>query len=293
MFASLGMKAGGFMTKNLAASYGGTLLTAKALNGFYGEHIDRLKASDNETMERTGRVLEAVVAGYGIGYVAPVAIIAAGHLILGNSLSAISTVGSAAILSNPLAATCAAIGALYFGDQALHTDEWEQLLASLQDGLQIGKELIVSIVGFAERTLSALLDGEALNTLKNFVVEYAGHFGRNLAQITRSVGDHAVLAAHRASALAYDAALTVGNTIYGAASNTKALASSASRSIQQHGSWGAEWMADAAAGVQERFGTVTAWLWQARNSKSEMGSGAAGESSVPRDEAAGGPVMND
>jgi hypothetical protein len=269
---TLAWAGGGKMARSLAASYGAGGLTAGALSTFYDGHIHRLKSSDNETMERTGRVLEAAVAGYGIGYVAPVAIIAAGQLILGNPLSAVGEVGSAAILSNPLAATCAALGALYYGYQALNSDERERLLSALQEGLEIGRELISSIIGFAERTLNALLNSETLKALKTFVAEYAGHFGRNLAQITKSVGDHVVLAAHKASAMAFDAAQGVGATVYDAASGTKALANSASRSLQQHGQTGLEWMAVAASTVQERLSGVAARLRDGRTTSRDAAS---------------------
>ena len=54
-----------------------------SFNAFLDEHIKSMKKSENTTISRTGRVIEAAKHGFGIGYVVPVVIIALGQFILG------------------------------------------------------------------------------------------------------------------------------------------------------------------------------------------------------------------
>ena len=104
--AGLGLSA---IAQAIKALYG----MAVEINDFLDKHIEEMKGSDNPTISRTGRVLEMAKYGFGIGYISSVTIIAVGQLLLGNTLGAVTTVASAAVLSNPIAMTCAAIGAIY------------------------------------------------------------------------------------------------------------------------------------------------------------------------------------
>ena len=247
------MVAGGKMAANLAMSYGAKQVGSKALASFFDTHVGGMRKSENEMIARTSRVLEAALVGYGIGYIAPVAIISAGQLILGNPLAAAKVVGTAVILSNPMAATCAAVGALYYGYNALTEPEREQFLRTLEHGLDVGKELIVSLIGFAERLLTQFLNSETLKRLKDMVGEYASIFGKSVADITGSVSDRVVLAAHKASAAAYETAESVGNTIYETAAETKRKVGSASVTVREKGLESINWMTAAASRTKTLF----------------------------------------
>ncbi len=115
------------------------------LNAFIDEHIESMKSSANNTISRTGAVLEGAKFGFGLGYMSSVIIIAGGQLLLGNTLTAVTEVATAAALSNPMAMTCAAVGAIYFGWSALSDEERENILEKLSEGVQVGKELIKSV----------------------------------------------------------------------------------------------------------------------------------------------------
>jgi hypothetical protein len=112
-------------TKILANAVPSVSLITTAIRGIYGiagdlndfldRHLADLEASDNPTVARTGRVMMAVKSGFGIGYITSVVVIATGQLLLGNTLAAGAKVLTAATLTNPIAMTCAAIGAIYYG----------------------------------------------------------------------------------------------------------------------------------------------------------------------------------
>ena len=117
---------------------------AEDINEFLDKHIVEMKDSENPTIARTGRVLEMAKYGFGIGYITPVIVIAVGQLLLGNPLSAAVTVVTAATFTNPIAMTCAAIGAIYYGWGALTEVERSEILEKLSNGLEVGIELIKS-----------------------------------------------------------------------------------------------------------------------------------------------------
>ena len=162
---------------------------SKCVNEFLNDHICEMKGSDNLTISRTGRVLEAAKTGFGIGYLTPVVIIATGQLILGNSLSAVTTVATAATLTNPIAMTCAATGAIFYGWWALSDQERNELLEKLSDGLQVGVELIKSAIGFVIDKMKELFETKHLNELKNYICDAAGLFGKTLGDITNKLSD--------------------------------------------------------------------------------------------------------
>jgi len=183
-----------------------------AVNEFINKHIDTLKASKNPTIASTGRVLEGAKFGFGLGYLAPIVIIATGQLLLGNPFSGVigaaGTVMSAATFINPIAMTCAAVGAIYFGWTALTETERNDILDRLSKGLNIGVELIKSFVGYVFGKLKEFSSSKQLAEFKDFVKTQAAVFGKTLYDVTKSVGDLVKGAAERVSNIAGQAADT-------------------------------------------------------------------------------------
>ena len=162
---------------------------ATSVNTFIDEHIAKLKAHENETINTTGRVLENAKAGFGIGYITPLILTATGQLLLGNQLNATAILASGMTLSNPLAMTCGAIGAIYYGWQALSEEEKNAILARLTTAFEVGVELIKSMISFVISSLGSILSKEKLAEFKNFVASAAENFGKTLADITRDIKD--------------------------------------------------------------------------------------------------------
>ena len=162
---------------------------ATTVNAFIDEHIAKLKAHENETINATGRVLENAKAGFGIGYITPLILTATGQLLLGNQLNASAILASGMTLSNPLAMTCGAIGAIYYGWQALSEEEKNAILARLTAAFEVGVELIKSMISFVISSLGSILSKEKLAEFKNFVASAAENFGKTLADITRDIKD--------------------------------------------------------------------------------------------------------
>jgi hypothetical protein len=183
-----------------------------AVNDYINDHIEKLKNSDNPTIASTGRVLEGAKFGFGLGYVAPMVIIAAGQLLLGNAFSGVigaaGTVMSAATFTNPVAMTCAAVGAIYFGWTALTETERNDILDRLSKGLNIGVELIKSFVSYVFGKLKEFSSSKQLAEFKDFVKTQAAVFGKTLYDVTKSVGDLVKGAAERVGNIAGQAADT-------------------------------------------------------------------------------------
>lgn len=192
-----------------------------AVNDFINRHIENLKSSDNPTIASAGRVIEGAKFGFGLGYVAPIIIIAAGQILLGNSFSAAigvaGTVMSAATLSNPIAMTCGAIGAIYFGWKALTDVERNDILDRLSSGLNVGVELIRSLIGYVLNKLKDFSDSKQLIEFKIFIKNQAAVFGKTLYDVTKSLGDLVKGAAEKVSNIA-------GQAADGALSGTKKAA---------------------------------------------------------------------
>lgn len=180
--AGLGLSA---IAQAIKALYG----MALEINDFLDKHIEEMKGSDNPTISRTGRVLEMAKYGFGIGYISSVTIIAVGQLLLGNTLGAVTTVASAAVLSNPIAMTCAAIGAIYYGWGALSDVERQEILEKLSKGLEIGIELIKALINFVIDKTKELLSSKNVEELKKFVSNAASAFGKTLGDITHKLTD--------------------------------------------------------------------------------------------------------
>ena len=161
------------------------------LNSFIDEHIDAMKASANSTISRTGAVLEGAKFGFGLGYMSSVIIISGGQLLLGNSLAAVTEVATAAALSNPMAMTCAAVGAIYFGWSALSDEEREGILERLSEGIQVGKELIKSVFAYVINWFKSINDSVFIKELKEDIRDAAVIFHKNLSDVTKSAADKA------------------------------------------------------------------------------------------------------
>lgn len=164
---------------------------AVELNAFIDEHIESMKSSANSTISRTGSVLEGAKYGFGLGYMSSVIIIAGGQLLLGNTLAAVSEVATAAALSNPMAMTCAAVGAIYFGWNALSDQERESILEKLSEGVQVGKELIKSVFAYVINWFKSVNDSVFLKELKDDIRDVAVIFHKSLSDVTKSAADTA------------------------------------------------------------------------------------------------------
>lgn len=173
------------MTLAVQAIYG----IAIEINEFLDKHIEDMKEAENSTISRTGRILEMAKYGFGLGYITSVTIISVGQLLLGNTMVAVTTVTTAATLTNPVAMTCAAIGAIYYGWGALSDVERNEILDKLSKGLGIGIELIKSIVGFVIDKTKELLSSKNLDEIKEFIGSAAAVFGKTLGDVTRKITD--------------------------------------------------------------------------------------------------------
>lgn len=177
------------MVRAIQALYG----VAVNLNQYIDNHIDDMKMSPNSTVARTGRVLEMAKLGFGIGYIVPVAVIAIGQYLLGNTLAAVTTIATAATLSNPVAMTCAAMGAIYYGWGALTESERNDILAKVSEGLALGTELLRAAIAFVVDNLKALLLSKSeIAELKGYIAAAAMIFGKKLGDVTQKISDMAV-----------------------------------------------------------------------------------------------------
>jgi uncharacterized protein YaaW (UPF0174 family) len=148
-----------------------------------------MKASRDTTTAAVGKFLEGAKQGLLTGYAAPVVIIATGQLLLGNPLSAVGTVATAATFMNPVASTCAAVGAIWFGWKALGPDEQQAVLEKLSSGFKLSVALVQSVVNGALDLLKSMLGSKQLLKMKAVLSEAASELGRSVYAITRSVKD--------------------------------------------------------------------------------------------------------
>jgi hypothetical protein len=164
---------------------------AVGINDYLDKHIENMKGSDNPTISRTGNVLGMAKLGFGIGYITPVVIIATGQLLLGNTLAAVATVATAATLTNPIAMTCAAFGAIYYGWGALSDVERNEMLDKLSHGLEVGIELISAMIRFVVEKTREFFDSKNFADMKNYINEKAAVFGKSLGDVTHNLKDRA------------------------------------------------------------------------------------------------------
>jgi len=223
------------LAKALAALYG----AANGINEFLDRHIADLQSSSNETIATTGRILEMAKFGFGLGYLSSVIVIAAGQFLLGNPLGAAAAVATAATMSNPIAMTCGAIGAVVYGWGALGTSEREALLDRLAQGAEVGIELVRSVLAFVVAKAHALLSSDALKAFKQFIAEKAELFGRSLSDITHSamdvVADGLAAAKRRAGIALANTAATAEELTTSIGETMDSLSKAASNTLEQSG----------------------------------------------------------
>jgi hypothetical protein len=159
------------------------------INDWLNKHIEDMKGSENPTISRTGRVLEGAKFGFGIGYITSFVIISVGQLLLGNPLSAVGAALTAATLTNPIAMTCAAIGAIYYGWGALSDVERNEILGKLSEGLDVGVELIKSMVKFVTDRMDEFRKSKNFEEIKVYIGSAAQLFGKTLAEVTHKTRD--------------------------------------------------------------------------------------------------------
>lgn len=170
----------------------GLASTLKGVNDFFDGHIDELKRSQNHLIAITGRVLEGAKFGFGLGYIGTITILAAGQLLLGNPLAAVTVAVTGVVAVNPVAMTCGAVGAVVYGWAALTDAERNALLDKLTAGLELGRELIRSIIDYVLRTTKALLTSKQLQEFKAFIASQAARFGKTLYDVTGQIADFVV-----------------------------------------------------------------------------------------------------
>lgn len=213
----------------VAAAGSGLLAGGVALNSFLNDHIQSMKESDNPTISRTGRVFEMVKFGFGVGWGTGIAVIAAGQLILGNNiLTTTWTIATAPI--NPVALTCAAMGAVYYGWNALSDEERTEIVEKLSTGLEIGAAFIKSIIQFVLDACKKVFSSENLEELKKIVGKFAAQFGKTLSSITHKFTDalsDTCTFIKQKSEDAYDATKEVAGNAYDAVAESAELVTNA------------------------------------------------------------------
>lgn len=227
----------GVMIESIKTLYG----IADDINDYINEHIEKMKMSENPTISRTGRVLEMGKYGFGIGYMSSVIVVAVGQLILGNTLAAISTAATAATLTNPIAMTCAAVGAIYYGWSALTEQEKNEILEKLSAGLGTGVELIKSVIRFVTEKAKELFSPENLDEIKKYISNAAHVFGKTLGEVTKKIIDKVS-----------DGLDTIKSGTAKAFDSTAELASEALDSVKEHGGKAAECTSAAFSSVKEQ-----------------------------------------
>lgn len=183
------------------------------INDWTNRHIQEMQKSENLTVARTGKVLEGAKLGFGLGYIAPLTVIAVGQFLLGNPLSAAVAIASIPTFSNQTAMTCAAIGAIYYGWSALSKDEQTDVLDKLSAGLAIGAELIKSIINYVVVTSKELLSSKNLTEIKEFVRRAASSFGRKLGEVTHAITDQVLDAMQSAKEITVSATHATTDTV--------------------------------------------------------------------------------
>jgi len=197
--------AGSTGANSLSQLYGFTVEAAR----FAVSHIDTLKAADNAIANRCGQLLEAANEGFGLGNETALVLIGVGQQLLGNPLTggAMGAAGTAA-LANPVVMTCAAIGAIHYGWNAMSQDERDAVLKVVGGAFRVGVEFIRSLANFAVDMIKSLMSAENIAELKKMVADTAAAFGTRLSQITRAVSDRLVEGSTYAASVAGSAAST-------------------------------------------------------------------------------------
>ena len=166
----------------------GVAAAVKQANDLTDSMIETLKANDNLTINRVGRVLEGPKFGFLMGYITPSILTAVGICLTTGDLM-MATGGSIAVLGNPVAGTCAAVGAVFFGWKALNDNEREEILNQVGKFLNVGWEQIKAVVEFAIKLMKDLFTADNIQEIKETVADAASAVGRHISDITKSIGD--------------------------------------------------------------------------------------------------------
>jgi len=183
------LPAAGFALSGMVQAIGGLYNIVGEISTWMDKHIQEMQASNIVTVSRTGKVLEGAKYGFGLGYTVPVTVIAVGQFLLGNPLDAAATIVTTGTLTNPLAMTCAAVGAIYYGWNALSDDERADALDKLSRGLEIGIELIKSVIKYVIDGLTSLMTSKHLAEFKKLIADGAKFFGKTLYDVTHDLAD--------------------------------------------------------------------------------------------------------
>jgi hypothetical protein len=240
------------MAKAIYGLYGMT----GSMNTFFDGHLREMKGSDNQMISQTGAVLEGAKFGFGLGYMSSVVIVAMGQHLLGNTLGAVSTVASAVALTNPVAMTCAAVGAIYYGWHALSLAQQNSVLESVTRGLELGAELVKSVVQFLITKTKEVMSSQTLAEFKVLMKEYAAVFGKTLYDITGKVSDLVVVAAEKVGQLSRFA----GEAATSAVDTTTSALKVALTKTTEAASSAAESTSGAFKGAYEKTGGVATTL---------------------------------
>lgn len=206
----------------------GVAAAVKQANDLTDSMIETLKASDNLTINRVGRVLEGTKFGFLMGYITPSIITAVGVCLTTGDLM-MATGGSIAVLGNPVAGTCAAVGAVFFGWKALSDTEREEILNQVGKFLNVGWEQIKAVVEFAIKLMKDLFTADNIQEIKETVAEAAAAVGRHISDITKSVADKA----RKFASSVRNTASAAANAVSDAASNTGDAVSAAAGGVAQ------------------------------------------------------------
>lgn len=153
---------------------------------FIVSHIATLRGADNALVSRCGEVLAAVREGFGVGGEHSLMVIAVGQTLLSGG---VVPVGGVVSLSNPITMTCAAIGAIHYGWNALSEQEKAAILSSVATMFATGIESVRSVANFVLNTIKILLSKENLAALKKFASDGAAYFDRCIGDISRTITD--------------------------------------------------------------------------------------------------------
>jgi hypothetical protein len=102
--------------------------------------------------------------------------------------------------------TCAAIGAIHYGWNAMSDRERQAILGKVGAAFSLGVELIRSLAEFVLRLIKALLSAANVAELKRMVAEAAAIFGTRLSDITHALRDRVSEGARGTFALAANTA---------------------------------------------------------------------------------------
>ena len=201
------------------------------INSWIDNHMVEMKSSENPTISRTGRVLEGAKFGFGLGYVAPIVVITLGQYLCGFTLAAAKTAITVATLSNPIANTCAALGAIYFGWNALSDQEKAETIERLRQDLDVGAELIKSIANFVITKTSEILNSDNLKDLKEYISRCAHSFGKSLSDVTHAIKDKVIDTYQAAKVASNEIGDVVIEKTSGAIETAKSVSNDVSESI--------------------------------------------------------------